>query len=64
MVVITKLQFPLNYWVRKFISGEHSKILPPLLSIQPVGWQSPIPLPQQLGISQSYDFVAKETVIH
>lgn len=36
----------------------------PLLSIQPVGWQSPISLPQQLGISQSYDFVAKETVIH
>lgn len=23
----------------------------PLLSIQPVGWQSPILLPQQLGIS-------------
>ncbi|WP_299044365.1 hypothetical protein [uncultured Thermosynechococcus sp.] len=36
----------------------------PLLSIQSVGWQSPISLPQQLGISQSYDFVAKETVIH
>ncbi|MFN4195283.1 MAG: hypothetical protein ACK4HM_05600 [Thermosynechococcus sp.] len=36
----------------------------PLLSIQPVGWQSPISLPQQLGVSQSYDFVAKETVIH
>ncbi|MDR5639572.1 MULTISPECIES: hypothetical protein [unclassified Thermosynechococcus] len=36
----------------------------PLLSIQPVGWQSPISLPQQLGISQSYDFVAKDTVIH
>lgn len=36
----------------------------PLLSIQPVGWQSPISLPPQLGISPSYDFLAKETVIH
>ncbi|AHB89550.1 hypothetical protein NK55_11565 [Thermosynechococcus sp. NK55a] len=40
------------------------KVPSSLLSIEPVGWQSPISVPQQLGISQSYDFVAKETLIH
>lgn len=59
-----KVQVPQSLLGQKVYLWGDLKNPSPLVSVNPVGWNNPFLLPQQLGIVQNYNFVVKEIVIH
>ncbi len=58
-----KLQVPQEFLGKKVHLWGNLKNPSPLVTVQPVGWNNPLPLPPQLGVVENFNFVVKETVI-
>ncbi|WP_448533880.1 hypothetical protein [Parathermosynechococcus lividus] len=59
-----KVQVPQELLGKKVYLWGNLKNPSPLVTVKPVGWNNPLPIPQELGIVQGFNFVVKETVIH
>jgi hypothetical protein len=59
-----KIQVPKGFLGENVYLWGNLKNPSPLVTVQPVGWNNPLPIPQELGVVQGFNFVVKETVIH
>ncbi|XFA73393.1 hypothetical protein RYO59_001637 [Thermosynechococcaceae cyanobacterium Okahandja] len=59
-----KIQVPQAFLGKKVYLWGNLKNPSPLVTVNPVGWNNPLPLPPELGVVENFNFVVKETVIH